>query len=119
MLAAAKLSCLLSEFILLILGAMLILLAVTGRVGLPSRPTAIVALAVFFLYWGARAWMRPEPRAIPLHRAIRAGSLAIVGIVMLGIAFGPARYSETLLEFAGAMLVLRGILGSVLLVRQT
>jgi hypothetical protein len=62
MLTTAKLFQLLNEAIVLLLGALLILLAVSGRAGLPTRPAALIALGVVFIYWGASAWIRPEPR---------------------------------------------------------
>ncbi len=61
MLTTAKLFQLLNEGIVLLLGALLILLAVSGHVGLPTRPVALIALGVVFIYWGARAWIRQEP----------------------------------------------------------
>src|SRR5579863_853029 len=45
---------LLSEFIVLLLGALLILLSISGRIGLPERPAALIALGIVFIYWGAR-----------------------------------------------------------------
>jgi hypothetical protein len=51
---------LLSEFIVFLLGALLIVLAFSGRVGLPTRPAALIALGAFFVYWGVRAGIKPE-----------------------------------------------------------
>jgi uncharacterized iron-regulated membrane protein len=50
MLTSAKLFQLLNESIVLLLGALLILLAVSGRVGLPTRPAALIAVGIVFLY---------------------------------------------------------------------
>ena len=115
---AAKLFRLLNEFIVLLLGALLILLARSGRVGLPSRPAALVALGAFFVYWGSRAWARPEAQVALLQSRIRAGSLALVGILILAIPLAPLRNAAELLGLAGGVLVLRGILGMVLFVRS-
>ena len=71
---------LLSEFIVLLLGALLILLSVSGRIGLPARPVALIALGVVFVYWGVRAGMRPDAKTPRLEARIRAGSLALVGL---------------------------------------
>ena len=51
----------LNEFVVLLLGALLIVLAVSGRVGLPGRPIALALLGVVLIYWGARALLRAEP----------------------------------------------------------
>src|SRR5271154_2896862 len=119
MLTSAKLFQLLNEFIVLLLGALLMLLARSGRVGLPSRPAALIALGVFFLYWGFRAWVRPEPQVARLQSRVRAGSLALVGILILAIPLAPLRNAPALLGLAGGVLVLRGILGMLLFVRST
>jgi hypothetical protein len=118
MLTTAKLFRLLNEAIVLLLGALLILLAVSGRVGLPTRPAALIALGVVFIYWGARAWIRPEPSSTRWATKIRAGSLELVGAFVLGIPISPLRFVPLLLGLTGGVLVLRGILGVVLFARS-
>jgi hypothetical protein len=110
---------LLSEFIVLLLGALLILLSVSGRIGLPGRPVALIALGVVFVYWGARAGMRPDAQTSRLETRIRAGSLALVGISVLAIPFLSVRYAPLLLSTAGSVLVLRGLLGAVFSFRNS
>jgi hypothetical protein len=119
MLSPSNLFRLLSEFIVLLLGALMILLAITGRVGLPARPVALVLLAIVFIYWAMRAWMRPEPEAVRLQTHIRAGSLVLVGVLVLAIPLLPLRYANLLLGLAGGVLVLRGLLGGLLSARQS
>jgi hypothetical protein len=118
MLTTAKLFQLLNEAIVLLLGALLILLAVSGRAGLPTRPAALIALGVVFIYWGASAWIRPEPSSTRWAAKIRAGSLVLVGAFVLGIPISPSRFVPLLLDLTGGVLVLRGILGVVLLARS-
>jgi hypothetical protein len=110
---------LLSEFIVLLLGALLILLSVSGRIGLPERPVALIALGIVFVYWGARASTRPDPKTSRMEARIRAGSLALVGIAVLAIPFLSVRYAPLLLSMAGSVLVLRGLLGAILSFRRT
>jgi hypothetical protein len=109
---------LLNEFIVLLLGALLIVLAGSGRVGLPGRPAAMVVLGIVLLYWGLRAWTRPGPASDRLQPRIRAGSLVLVGLLVLAIRYLPLRNAELLLWLAGGVLVLRGLLGGVLFARQ-
>lgn len=109
----------LSEFIVLLLGALLILLSVSGRIGLPARPIALVALGVVLIYWGARAGMRPDAGTSRLEARVRAGSLALVGIAVLAIPFLSVRYAPLLLSVAGSVLVLRGLLGAVISFRSS
>ena len=110
---------LLSEFIVLLLGALLILLALTRNVGLPAQPIALVILGVVLIYWGARTLMRRMPEAERLQTRIRAASLVLVGLLVLGIRYLPLRYAGLLLLLAGGVLVIRGLLGGVLLARRT
>ena len=117
MLTTAKLFQLLNEAIVLLLGALLIMLAISGRVGLPTRAAALVALGIIFVYWGARAWVRREPAPVSSSSKIRAGSLVLVGLIVLGLRVFPSRYTPMLLGLAGAVLVFRGLLGIVLFAR--
>src|SRR5271155_5640455 len=84
---------LLSEFIVLLLGALLILLAATGRVGLPTRPGGVVALGAIFIFWGVRVATRPAAKAARVETMIRAGSLGLVGILILAVPFVPAHHA--------------------------
>jgi len=110
---------LLSEFIVLLLGALLILLALTRSVGLPGRPVVMVILGVVLIYWGARAIARPGAEADRLQSRIRAGSLVVVGLLVLAIRYVPPRIAELLLAVAGGVLVIRGLVGGVLLARRS
>ena len=56
---------LLNEFIISLLGALLILLAANRGVSLPARPSAMVALGVLLIYWGLRARFRAQPDGRP------------------------------------------------------
>lgn len=105
---------LLSEFIMLLLGALLLLLALTRRVGLPTRPAALIFLGVLFVYWGVRAWLRREPDIGRVQTHLRAGSLVLVGLFVLGIPLLPLRLANLLLGIAGAVLVMRGLAGAFL-----
>jgi hypothetical protein len=108
----------LSEFIVLLLGALLIVLAVSGRVGLPGRPIALALLGVVLIYWGVRALLRAEPEGGRQQSQIRAASLVVVGALVLAILILPVRDADPLLEIAGAVLVLRGVIASVLWMRR-
>lgn len=108
---SARLFQLLNESIVLLLGALLILLAASGRVGLPTRPAALIVLGIVFVYWGVRAWVRREPAPSRWSSKIRAGSLALVGVFILCIPVVPLPCISALLGLAGVVLVLRGILG--------
>jgi len=115
----ANLLRLVNEFVLLLLGASLVLIAVAGHIGLPSRPAALILLGVFFVYWGARAWMRPEPNEVRLQTSLRAASLAIVGLLIIGIPLLPLSRTELLIGLAGGVLVVRGLVSAFLSLRRS
>ncbi|MGH9684089.1 MAG: hypothetical protein ACRD4S_10830 [Candidatus Acidiferrales bacterium] len=113
----ANLFRLLNELIILLLGALLILLAVTRPIMLPARPTALMLLGAVLIYWGARAWARPQRGDERWQTTVRGASLAIVGLLVLTVPFFPLRDSGLLVGLAGAILVARGLLGGVAFAR--
>jgi len=115
----ANLFRLLNEFIVLLLGALLIVLALSGRVGLPGRPLALMLLGIVLIYWGIRTTARRIPETHALPERIRGASLILVGVLILGIRFLPLRNAELLLELAGGVLVLRGLFGGLMYARRS
>ena len=109
---------LLSELIVFLLGALLVLLAISGRVGLPARPAALIALGAFFVYWGVRAGIQPEGGLRPYESRTRAISLSLVGFSILAIPMVPLRLAPVMLGVAGAILVSRGLLGAIFSLRR-
>ena len=97
MLTPAKLFGLLSEFVVLLLGALLLFIALTRPVGLPARPLALILVAILFVYMAMRAWMRREPSAVRSQTHVRAGSLVIVGVLIANMTILPLRFANLLL----------------------
>ena len=118
MASTANLFRMLSEFIFLLLGGLMILIAVTRSVGLPAYAAALVILGVVLIYWGVRTSMRPGQPEDRWPARVRAGSLVLVGLLVLGIRLLPLREAPLLLAIAGIVLVLRGFAGAVLLMRR-
>jgi hypothetical protein len=114
----ANLFRLVNEFIMLLLGALLILIALTRTAGAPSQPWLMMVIGVIFIFWAARAWSRPAPNEPRRFAAVRAGSLLIVGVLLLAIPVLSLSRTGLLLEIAGGVLVIRGIVGGVLALRE-
>lgn len=102
-----------SEFIVMLLGGFLILLSVSRTIGVPSKPVMII-LGAIVVYWALRSWMRKEPAAARLQTHVRAGSLAILGLLMITIALVPLSFANMLVTLAGCVLVVRGIVAALL-----
>ena len=118
MLSPSNLFRLLNEFIILLLGALLVLLAVNRGATLPARPSAMIALGILLIYWGLRARFRRRPHESIATVDIRSGSLVMVGLFVLAIPVLSLRYADILLALAGGVLVIRGILGGILSLRD-
>jgi hypothetical protein len=114
----ANLFRLLSEFIVLLLGALLIVVAISRPVGVPASPLALVILGIALIYWGARVWFRPGAEGSRLHAWVRGGSLLLVGICVAAIRWLPLRDESLLLGLSGMVLVVRGLVGGILFAWQ-
>ncbi len=53
----AQLFRLLNEMVFVLLGALLMLMAVSGWYGVPGRSALWIAVGAFLIYWGVRAWL--------------------------------------------------------------
>jgi hypothetical protein len=85
----------------------------------PRNP-AWLGLGVVLVYWGARAWLKTKRAARTAERtAVRVGgaSLALVGLMMLGLVFVEFRWVGIVLAMAGGVLVLRGLVSAALSLR--
>ena len=117
MAARPNLLLLVTEFIVILLGGLLILLSLSRTIGVPSKPLMII-LGVIVVYWALRAWMRKEPAAARLQTYVRAGSLTILGLIMITVAVVPLSFANLLVTLAGCVLVARGLLGALLSLRR-
>ena len=108
---------LLSEFTVLLLGGFLIVYALSERIGTPASPAMLAILGAVFLYWALRNWMRKEPVPARTKTHLRAGSLVIVGLLVIAIPLMPERDANLLLGAGGAVLVLRGLAVALLSLR--
>jgi hypothetical protein len=106
-----------SEMTVLLLGALLVMLSLTRTVGVPS--TAVMEiLGAVLVYWALRAGMRKEPASLRLQTHIRAGSLAVVGLLMIAMPFAPLRYANSIVILAGIALMARGLAAGLLSLRR-
>jgi uncharacterized membrane protein HdeD (DUF308 family) len=109
-----------SEFVMFVLGSLLLFLAVTNRFTLPASVTLWVALGAVLVVWGVRVWLRRvkmERKAARALQGVRAWSLALSGTVLILMVWMPFSNAPVLLSTVGAILALRGLLGAVLATR--
>jgi hypothetical protein len=118
MLSPARLTHLLTEFVFLLLGALVMWLAANGRVYFDRHGVGWLILSVGLIAWGLLALAKPGQFWAKWQKWNRGGSLVLLGVVMLSISRVPFDWVVKLLAVAGLILVVRGILGSLLILRQ-
>jgi hypothetical protein len=118
MLSPARLTELLTEFVFLLLGALVMWLAASGRIYFDRRGAGWLILSAGLIAWGLLALAKPGQFWAKWQKWNRGGSLVLLGVVMLSISRVPFDWVVKLLALAGLILVARGILGSLLILRQ-
>jgi hypothetical protein len=124
MLSPANLFRMMSEFIFILLGGVLVWLGLNNRFLNPPtfnpRSPAWLALGAALIYWGVRGWIRTARAARTADVLVaRVGgvSLVFVGLMMLSLSVLQFRWVGIVLAAAGAVLALRGFLAAVLSLR--
>lgn len=124
MLSPARLFLVLNELVFVSLGALLVWVALTGRYFFDRRAWTWIGLGAVLIYWGLRTVVKAGSRPLTVGRSdratsgVRGASLALVGLMMLGIAWLPFAWVAPLLGGAGAILIARGMLSAVLALRM-
>ncbi|MGH9703850.1 MAG: hypothetical protein ACRD4K_10780 [Candidatus Acidiferrales bacterium] len=117
MLTPSQMFTLFNELVFVLLGALLIVVAGTGRFAHPGHSKVWIILGVALLYWSLRIWMRRSGVQPRWALRVRAASLALVGALVLAIAWLPFSFGAPLLLASGCVLALRGILSAAFLMR--
>ena len=118
MLSPARLTQLLTEFVFLLLGALVMWLAARGRIYFDRHGSGWLILSVGLIAWGLLALAKPGQFWARWQKWTRGGSLVLLGVVMLALSRVPFDWVVKLLAVAGLILLVRGILGSLLILRQ-
>jgi len=105
------------ELIFVLLGGLVIWLGLSGQILFDRRKPAWLVLSAALILWGLRALYRPGQWWSRWEHWTRGLSLMLLGVVMLAIARVPFLWVGRLLAVGGALLVLRGLMGSVLVFR--
>ena len=104
---------LLNEFVLFLLGALLVVLSLAHGLHPANKPVVWLLLGVLLIYWGARTGMRGRPQSTRWYDRLRAGSLFCAGLLIASLVRVPFRFAPLLLAIAGGIIALRGLLGAV------
>jgi hypothetical protein len=121
MLSPARLTQLLMEFVFLLLGALLLWLVANGRIDFSRFDPGSklwLGVSVALTAWGLLALAKPGQSWAKWQKWNRGFSLVLLGLVMLSISLATFDWVVKLLAVGGLILVLRGILGCLLILRQ-
>jgi hypothetical protein len=105
------------EAIFILLGGLIVWLGLTGQIFFNRRNVPWLVLSVALILWGLRAIYKPGKWWSRWEDWTRGLSLTLVGIVMLVISRAPFLWVGRLFALAGLLLVLRGLIGSFLVLR--
>jgi hypothetical protein len=117
MLTLERLLRLIVEVIFVLLGGLVIWLGFTGHIFFDRRNSSWVLLSAALVLWGLRAIFKPGQWWLRWENRTRGYSLALLGLLMLVISRVPFVWVGPLLAVAGLLLLLRGVIGSVLVLR--
>jgi hypothetical protein len=117
MLSPAKLIRLGQELVFVLLGLLLIIVAALGRFLWDPESQIWIALGALLFVLGVRGWLRAGKYVTRWEHRVRGASLVLLGVCMLTITLAPYGWIAALLGAAGGVLVLRGVVMAVLVLR--
>jgi hypothetical protein len=106
------------EIIFVLLGGLVVWLGLSGHILFDRRKPGWLLLGVALILWGVRALYKPGQWWSRQEQWTRGLSLTLLGLVMLAISRVPFEWVGPLLASAGVLLALRGLLGTVLILRS-
>ena len=118
MITPAKMTQLVMELIFLLLGVLVVWLGTTGHINFDRRSILWLVLSVGVVAWGFLALGKPGEWWARWKKWNRGGSMVLLGLLMLAISRVQFLWVGRLLAVCGAVLMLRGVFGSVLILRQ-
>ena len=119
MISPARLSQLMVELVFLLLGALVVWLGLNGRIYFDRRSVPWLVISIALLAWGLLALARPGQWWARWQKWNRGLSLVLLGTIMLAVTRVPFLWVGKLLALAGLVLILRGLLGAILILRQS
>jgi hypothetical protein len=105
------------ELLFVLLGGLVVWLGLTGHILFDRRKPGWLLLSVAVILWGLRALYKPVQWWSRTEQWTRGLSLSVLGLMMLAISRVPFLWVGPLLAFAGLLLIVRGLVGFVLILR--
>jgi hypothetical protein len=105
------------EIIFVLLGGLVVWLGLSEHILFDRRKPGWLLLSAALIVWGVRALYKPGQWWTRKEQGTRGLSLTLLGVVMLAISRVPFPWVGRLLAFAGILLMLRGVISTVLILR--
>ena len=105
------------ELIFVLLGGLVVWLGLSRRIYVDRHSIAWLILSAALILWGLRVLYKPGQWWTRWQNWTRGLSLALLGVVMLVISHVPFKWVGPMLAAGGALLTLRGMIGSALIFR--
>jgi hypothetical protein len=118
MFSPARLTQFTIEIIFVLLGVLVVWLGLHGYINFNPRSVTWLAISAGVIAWGALALARPGEWWARWQKWNRGGSLVLLGVLMLAIGRVPFVLAGKFLALCGVVLILRGLVGSLLILRQ-
>jgi hypothetical protein len=106
------------EVIFIFLGALAMWLGSSGQIAFDVNRPGWLILSAALILWGLRALYKPGQWWSRWEHWTRGLSLILLGAMMLAISRAPFQWVGRLIGVAGAVLILRGLIGSILILRE-
>jgi hypothetical protein len=110
-----------NEFVFMLVGALLVLFALTGPYLFNPRRPGWIGLSLVLVLWGFGTWRRAHLSRIAAERLVTkigGASLALAGLIMLSLSWAPFRWAGWLLLATGGVFVLRGLVSAAIMARS-
>ena len=105
------------EIIFMLLGGLVVWLGLSEHILFDRRKPGWLLLSAVLIVWGVRALYKPGQWWSRMEQWTRGLSLTLLGVVMIAISRVPFLWVGRLLAFAGVLLMLRGLIGTVLILK--
>ncbi|MGB7439049.1 MAG: hypothetical protein WBR26_27215 [Candidatus Acidiferrum sp.] len=118
MLSPARLTQFTVELIFVLLGALVVWLGLHRRIYFDPRSVSWLVFSIGVIAWGVLAVAKPGQWWARWQTWNRGGSLILLGLLMLVIGRVPFGLVGKFLALCGVVLIVRGVVGSLLILRQ-
>jgi hypothetical protein len=118
MLTPARLTQLTVELIFVLLGVLVVWLGLHDYINFNPRSVMWMGLSIGVIVWGALTVARPGLRWARWQKWNRGWSLIVLGLLMMAIGRVPFGLAGKFLALCGVVLILRGVFGCMLILKQ-